>query len=29
MATGWLLIGISSFGLAAIEFVETTMTLLR
>lgn len=28
MATGWLLISIGSFGLAAIEFIETTMQLL-
>lgn len=28
MATGWLLVSIGSFGLAAMEFIETTMNLL-
>lgn len=28
MATGWLLISMASYGLAVIEFVETTMHLI-
>lgn len=28
MATGWLLFSIGTFGLGAIELIETTMNLL-